>query len=881
MTRLGKIKINKVAIVKVRAWPMLSRFQKVLLISLLVSGMLLPSEVSFVSSAAGNIFINSMSNSKVGQIVQSGGQVNLYLGYVMWATDASTMYLFLSTDNSPTITSGDFVYTPQFTIANVDSATGTTSYSDNDGGAWVVGNGWVNGTIAQNLALGNYYIKAFDQSSNSSEVAVTDTYITVNMKTYNSTLNLTPSAGPGGVTIQFTGSSYPPNAQVAISYYNPTFGTWNLMTTTTANQTGNIIATFQAPDLQKSLPSGDCPQQFNQISYSASVNSIVYATANYDEYERGLSMVGNAVANGLYGNGTNLDTTVKVMPGDSLTIAGQWFCPGVVYIRWDGSKVVGTVTADQWQNVTVLGTTAAGTNGTFETTVIIPQAETGDHYIQIEDSQTWMVVTVFLSIATLSVTPSSGPGGATVQFTGTRYPASTAVNITYLNPTYDTWDYMATTTSDSSGNIALSFQIPDLQYVYSQGDSGSENASLGALSFNTEINGAVWAYVTYNEQYRGLEQVGNASASGLYGNGTNLASSITVTPGSSIVISGEGFHPGIIYIRFDGSAVVGTVTASQWQSAQILASTAASAGGDFSTYVTIPPAEAGSHFIQVEDSQTWTVVTINVAGSTSPTPTPTPYPSLTPTPTPSPTAIQTPSPTPAPKLPSPNLSFYCISSTTTSGFNVQVQGSLTYNGVGLSGAGIRLSGSVTGGVTWQDLTYVNTDNNGSFTCVWNPSVSGNYGIKATWSGNSDYSNVSAEYNFAIAPFNNQEQNVFSATSNSTLTSLSFDSTTDELSFGVSGPSGTTGVTQVCIPQSLIPDISKLTVMVDGTSINYTSISEGNVWLITFTYHHSSHTVVIALGASTVPEFPTWVILPLFAIAILLSTAFIRKRIPKK
>ena len=70
-------------------------------------------------------------------------------------------------------------------------------------------------------------------------------------------------------------------------------------------------------------------------------------------------------------------------------------------------------------------------------------------------------------------------------------------------------------------------------------------------------------------------------------------------------------------------------------------------------------------------------------------------------------------------------------------------------------------------------------------------------------------------------------------------------------------------------------------MLDGTSINYTSVSEGNVWLITFTYHHSSHTVVIALGVSTVPEFPTLIILPLFAIAILLSTVFIRKRIPKK
>ena len=267
--------------------------------------------------------------------------------------------------------------------------------------------------------------------------------------------------------------------------------------------------------------------------------------------------------------------------------------------------------------------------------------------------------------------------------------------------------------------------------------------------------------------------------------------------------------------------------------------------------------------------------------SASPTPSPTATPTPTPIPTPTVSPNPTPTPTQAPILPIPNLSFYCISSSPSSGFNVQIQGSLTYNGVGLSDAGIQLSDSVTGGRSWQDLTYLITGSDGNFTCMWNPSVSGNYGIEATWSGDSDYSNASAVYNFAIVPFNSQNQNVFSVTSNSTLTSLTFNSATNELSFGVSGPSGTTGLTTVCIPQSLVPNISKLNVMLNGTSINYTSAFVDNVWLITFTYHHSSHTVVIALGASTVPEFPTLIILPLFAIAILLSTVFIRKRIPKK
>jgi hypothetical protein len=35
------------------------------------------------------------------------------------------------------------------------------------------------------------------------------------------------------------------------------------------------------------------------------------------------------------------------------------------------------------------------------------------------------------------------------------------------------------------------------------------------------------------------------------------------------------------------------------------------------------------------------------------------------------------------------------------------------------------------------------------------------------------------------------------------------------------------------------------------------------------------------STATVPELPTWIILPLFAVIILLSTVFIRKRIPEK
>ncbi len=228
------------------------------------------------------------------------------------------------------------------------------------------------------------------------------------------------------------------------------------------------------------------------------------------------------------------------------------------------------------------------------------------------------------------------------------------------------------------------------------------------------------------------------------------------------------------------------------------------------------------------------------AGGDGTTPTPEPTPSPTPEPT----------PTPAPNLPKPELNFYCTSSTKYSGFNVKIEGMLTYQGVGLSGAGMRIAYSVTGGATWQDLAYVNTDDEGSFSCVWMPSASGNYAIRATWMGDNVTAGVSETVNFAVtAPDEGDEDaNVFTLTSNSTLTSLAFDSTENKLSFGVSGPDGTAGYVQVCVPKSLLSDASRLRVMLDDSQIDYATFEKDNVWLITIMYSHSSHDVVMTLNA---------------------------------
>jgi hypothetical protein len=212
----------------------------------------------------------------------------------------------------------------------------------------------------------------------------------------------------------------------------------------------------------------------------------------------------------------------------------------------------------------------------------------------------------------------------------------------------------------------------------------------------------------------------------------------------------------------------------------------------------------------------------------------------------SPNPAPTPTPTPTTTSPTPTLKLSSRSSGSFASFRVEISGNLAYNGTALIGYLILLSDSVDGGRSWDKLTMVNTDADGNFLAVWLPSVTGNYLLKAVWTGDSNYSETSTIVSFVLSPFG--EQNVFSVESNSTVTTLYFNSTSRELSFGVSGDSGTTGYVSALIPKSLLSDISGLNVYLDGSQINCTSESLEDRWLIFLTYHHSAHVIVISLGS---------------------------------
>jgi hypothetical protein len=204
-----------------------------------------------------------------------------------------------------------------------------------------------------------------------------------------------------------------------------------------------------------------------------------------------------------------------------------------------------------------------------------------------------------------------------------------------------------------------------------------------------------------------------------------------------------------------------------------------------------------------------------------------------------------------PFSPKPTLAVQCQSSTTLSNFRVEINGSLTCNGTGIPEAPILLAYSVTGGGSWLNLTTVETDSNGYFLAEWLPSVTGYYVINATYAGNAFFSGTSTIVNFVVIPYSSANaQDAFSVASNSTVTYLAFNSTSEELSFTVSGQNGTRGYAEVYIAKSLVNDTSSIETYIDGNKECFMVSSNADFWILHFLYHLCTHQIIIDLSSSS-------------------------------
>ncbi len=112
-------------------------------------------------------------------------------------------------------------------------------------------------------------------------------------------------------------------------------------------------------------------------------------------------------------------------------------------------------------------------------------------------------------------------------------------------------------------------------------------------------------------------------------------------------------------------------------------------------------------------------------------------------------------------------------------------------------------------------------------------------------------------------------------SNSTVSDFSFSPESTLIQFDLAGKNGTSGFCNVTIPKDLLETENNWIVLIDGNSVTpIVNEDETNTHLY-FTYNHSTKMVDI-IGTDAIPEFPSWIILPLFLIASFVVTAYRNK-----
>jgi len=168
-----------------------------------------------------------------------------------------------------------------------------------------------------------------------------------------------------------------------------------------------------------------------------------------------------------------------------------------------------------------------------------------------------------------------------------------------------------------------------------------------------------------------------------------------------------------------------------------------------------------------------------------------------------------------------------------------------------------------------------------YTNIWDDGVEGNY-----WS---DYTGVDLDHDGIgdtehFIDANNTDNyplmgmfSDFKATSeyhvqticNSSISDFQYNGTA--IYFNVTGEDGSTGFCRICIPRALMNETYQ--VFVNGTEVqcNLLPCSNSTHCYLYFSYNHSTQEVII------IPEFPAFLILPLFIAATLLAVIIIRRK----
>jgi hypothetical protein len=339
--------------------------------------------------------------------------------------------------------------------------------------------------------------------------------VATNRGNFSPTFRITPkielfnTSGNVGQSIAVTGAGFRANITVSLIFNNTSIAT------TTSSSYGNLITfTFQVPE----LPGG-----------------------SYQVYARDGIISSSVVAFAIQPDLTLSSSEGSV--GDQITLDGTGFDNNSsIVIYWD-SQILSQY------NV------YSDARGTFSANLVIPSSSSGSHTIRARDASFDTDTASFTLRPSITLNPSSGIPGGTVQISGQGFRPSVSIHISYSGSTISTTPSNIYT--DIYGSFTASFTVPSI------------------VSGNYAVRADDGIY----------------SATSTFG----IISNIELSPasghvGSELTVNGTGFTPGgRVRISYDGQTMI-TVTSDS--------------AGAFSVSFNVPVSTAGQHNVSASDITT-------------------------------------------------------------------------------------------------------------------------------------------------------------------------------------------------------------------------------------------------------------------------------------
>jgi hypothetical protein len=157
------------------------------------------------------------------------------------------------------------------------------------------------------------------------------------------------------------------------------------------------------------------------------------------------------------------------------------------------------------------------------------------------------------------------------------------------------------------------------------------------------------------------------------------------------------------------------------------------------------------------------------------------------------------------------------------------------------------------GLSWYYLDHFMTGLDGSYFYRWSDYRFDSYIFMAIW--RSDQTNEVA-VDYSSLHLLNEGTKPILISSNSTILSSDYDSNKKEIFTVIFGEDETNGYMEIFIKKNIVSSLKEIGVYLDDEEIEFTQTDVDDMWLLSFDYNHSIHTILIKIIAITPPPPPS-------------------------